>query len=182
MRGVGTGAGAERRRAMLCGLLLTAELGGCGYTLVGRNTFLPDRIKVIAVVPFVNRTGRSEIEQRVTEAVAREFAKRGRYRVVAERAGADALLEGAIADFRTNPVQFNEQGRATRVETVVTLQATLRDLANDQVLWSQSDLLFRDQYDVPATESEFFDRETIALEEIARGAAVALVTSILEGS
>ncbi len=182
MTGAGTGGGARRRRAILWGLLLTAGLPACGYTLVGRNTFLPERIKVIAVVPFANRTGRAEIEQRVTEAVAREFAKRGRYRVVAERVGADALLEGAIADLRTNPVQFNEQGRATRVETVVTLQATLRDLSNDQVLWSQSGLLFRDQYDVPATESEFFDRETIALEEIARGAAIALVTSILEGS
>jgi TolB-like protein len=164
------------------GSSLVVLLGGCGYRLVGRATVLPERVKVIAVAPFENRTTRAEIEQRVTESVARELSKRGRYRVVAESAGADALLEGAVADFRTNPVQFNDQGRATRVETVVILEATLRDLANDQILWSQADLIFREQYDVPATESEFFDRETIALDEIARGAAIALVTSILEGS
>ena len=136
---------------------------------------------MIGIAPFENRTTRPEIEQRVTEEVAREFAKRGRYRVVTERSGADAWLEGAIADFRTSPVQFNLQGRATRVETVVTLQATLRDSSNEQILWNQSGLLFREQYDVPESESDFFDRETLALDEIAKGAAGALVTSILEG-
>jgi TolB-like protein len=154
---------------------------GCGYALVGRNTFLPDRIRIIVVSPFENRTTRPEIEQRVTEEVARELAKRGRYEVVTERAGAHALLEGAVADFRTHPVQFNAQGRATRVETVVTIQATLRDLSNEEVLWSQSGLLFREQYEVPPTESSYFDQETLALDEIARGAASALVNSVLEG-
>lgn len=168
-------------RAALSALALAASLTGCGYKLAGSNTFLPPSIRIIALTPFDNRTNRPEIEQRVTEEVARELSKRGRYRVVTERAGAQALLEGAIADFRTNPVQFNAQGRATRVETVVTLEATLRDLGSGEILWSQNGLLFREQYDVPETEAAFFDRETLALDEIARGAAGALVTSILEG-
>lgn len=170
------------RLAVLAGV--AAVLAGspsCGYRLVGANTFLPDRIRVIAVVPFENRTSRPEIEQRVTEEVSRELAKRGKYRVVTDRAGADALLEGAILDFRTGPVQFNPSGRATRVETVVSVQATLRDLSQDAILWSQSGLVFRDQYDVPDTSLGFFDRETLALDEIARGAAGALVNSIFEG-
>ena len=162
-------------------LALAAQATGCGYKLAGANTFLPPSIRTIALTPFDNRTNRPEIEQRVTESVARELAKRGNYRVVTEKPGADALLEGAIADFRTNPVQFNEQGRATRVETVVTLEATLRDLHSGQILWNQNGLLFREQYDVPETEDNFFDLETVALEEIARGAAGALVSSILEG-
>lgn len=164
-------------------VVLAAILGcaGCGYALVGRNNFLPDRIRIIAVSPFENRTARPQIEQRVTEEVAKELSKRGRYRIVADKTGADALLDGSVIDFRTNPVQFNAQGRATRVETVVSVQATLRDLSNDTVLWSQTGLLFREQYDVPETETNYFDRETLALDEIARGAAGALVTSVLEG-
>ena len=97
------------------------------------------------------------------------------------REGADGILEGAIIGFRTNPVQFNPEGRASRVETVVSIQATLRDLSTDEVLWSQSGLLFRSQWDVPATEAGFFDQETVALEDIARGAAQTLVNSIFEG-
>jgi outer membrane lipopolysaccharide assembly protein LptE/RlpB len=160
------------------GLAVTAA---CGYSLQGTSSALPESIRIIALVPFENQTTRPEIEQRVTEETARQLASRGRYRVVTDRAQADAVLEGAIIGFRTNPVQFNLEGRASRVETVVSIQATLRDLSNDEVLWSQSGLLFRSQWDVPATEAGFFDEETVALEEIARGAAGTLVSSIFEG-
>jgi TolB-like protein len=171
-------------RRLLALLPLTVALIGavsCGYRLVGQGSVLPETIRVIALIPFDNRTARPEIEQRITEEIARELAKRGKYRVVPERSGAQALLEGAVTGLRTNPVQFNPEGRATRVETVVTIQATLRDLSNDEILWNQSGLIFREQYDVPETEAGFFDEETLALEEIARGAAGAVVTSILEG-
>jgi TolB-like protein len=170
----------SRRRLALTGVLLlgcAAALPGCGYTLSGRNTFLPERIRVIMVAPFVNRTQRPEIEQRVTEETARELAKRGRYKVVSERKGADALLEGAITEYRSTPVQLNLQGRATRLETVVTLQATLRDLSSETVLWSQSGLVFREQYDVQDQVLE----ENLALDQIAQGAAAALVNSMFEG-
>lgn len=169
------------RRALL--LVLAALLAGtgCGYRLAGANSFLPPSIRTVAIIPFENRTARPEIEQRVTEEVAREFARRGGYRVVADPTGADALLAGAVTDFRTNPVQFSEDGRATRVETVVLIQATLREVRSDQVLWQQANLPFREQYDVPESVTDLTDTETLALEEIARGAAGALVSSILEG-
>lgn len=164
---------------------------GCGYKLSGANSFLPERIRAVGVAPFENRTRRPEIDQRLTEQVTREFAKRGGYTVVSRTEEADAWLEGAVADFRTQPVQFNEQGRATRLETVVRVEATLRDLETGEILWSQSSLTFREQYEVSeeelgvspggGTDEPFFDRETLALDQIARGAAVALVTSILEG-
>ncbi len=164
--------------AMLSAVL---SLAGCGYALVGRSTYLPQHIRVIYLIPFENRTQRPEIEQRVTEAVAQEFARRARYRIVTQPEAADAILEGAITGFRTDPVQFNPEGRATRVETVVSLRATLRDRQTDQILWSQDGLLFREQWEIPETESEFFDQETLALGRIAEGAASTLVNSILEG-
>ena len=164
----------------ILGGLLLAGLLGCGYGLVGRTTVLPESIQSIAVLPFENRTTRPEIEQRVTEAVAAELARRKGYRVVTESSAGDAVLEGAVTRYETRVVQFTTAGRATRIEAEVTLQATLRERANDQVLWSQSGLIFTEQFDVPET-GEFFDQETIALDDIARGAAGALVTSILEG-
>jgi outer membrane lipopolysaccharide assembly protein LptE/RlpB len=166
--------------AAIAAALLAAS--GCGYRLVGQGSgVLPSTVKVVAIRTFENRTTRPEIEQRITEEVAREFSRRGDYRVVTDAEGADALLEGAVTDLRTNPVQFNQEGRATRVETVVLVQATLRDLRTDQVLWQQANLPFREQFDVPETATDLTDTETLALEEIARGAADALVSSILEG-
>ena len=160
--------------ALLSGVL---ALSGCGYKLAGGNTFLPERIKSILVTPFENRTSRPEIDQRVTEAVARELSKRGGYKVVSERADADAILGGAVTEYRLNPVQFDEEGRATRMEAIVTLQAALRDRADESVLWSQTGLVFREQYDVLSEVRE----EQIALDDIALGAAGALVTSMFEG-
>jgi len=155
-------------------------LAGCGYALVGKGSVLPDNIQSVAINAFENRTTRPEIEQRVTEEVAREFSQRGRYRIVSDPQKADAVLDGAIQSLATRPVQFSSAGRATRLETVVTLQATLRETATDEILWSQSRLMFREQYDVQEV-GEFFDEETLALDDIARGAAGTLVSSILEG-
>ena len=168
----------KRLAFVLLGMVLTTA---CGYGLQGTSSALPESIRIIVLLPFENHTTRPEIEQRVTEETARQLASRGRYRVVTDREGADALLEGAIIGFRTNPVQFNAEGRASRVETIVSIQASLRDLSSDEILWSQSGLLFRSQWDVPATEAGFFDQETVALEDIARGAAGTLVSSIFEG-
>ncbi len=172
------GASLGRGAALFAAILLVAAAApACGYKLAGGNTFLPERIRVIMVSPFENRTQRPNIEQRVTEEVASELTKRGHYKVVTNRTQADALLEGAITGYRTNPVQLDAQGRATRLETVVTLQASLRDLSTQAVLWSQSGLVFREQYDVQQEVAQ----EDQALDQIAQGAAQALVTSMFEG-
>ena len=168
----------DSRRAAAA-LLLAAS--GCGYRLAGTGTFLPPGIRTIAVAPFENRSARPEIDVRTTEAVARELSRRGGYHVVSDRTGADALLEGAVTRFETTPVQFNAQGRATRVEITVVVRASLRDLAKGEILWDQSNLLFREQYDVQQTDVNYFDLETTALDELARGAAQTLVNSITEG-
>lgn len=170
------------RQAASWGLsLVLLAAPGCGYKLQGTGTVLPEHIKTIAVQPFDNTTQRPQIEQRVTEEVAREFSKRKMYSVVADPVTADAVIEGTVSSFRTSPVEFNQAGRATREEAVITIRATMRDNSNDEVLWSQSALVFRTQYEVPA-EGAFIDLQEVALDDLAVGAAGALVTSILEGS
>ncbi|ANM28875.1 hypothetical protein ABI59_03540 [Acidobacteria bacterium Mor1] len=171
------------RRLPLVALALTGLLcAGCGYALQGTKIEgIPDYISAIAVDPFENRTQQPEIEQRVTEQVAAELAKRSRFKLVSAKEDANALLTGVVTEFRTNPVQFTDEGRASRVEAVVTIQATLRDLTNDEILWSQPGLLFREQFDVSDEEQEFFDQTGQALDDIGRGAALALITSIFEG-
>ena len=170
-----------KRRTLLLAFVLSWT--GCGYGLSGGT--IPESLSdvaVIAVMPFDNRTDRSEIDQRVTEEVARELTQRGRrFRVVTDPRTADAVLSGAVVNYRTNAVAFTPTtGRTSRVESVVTVQAVLRKTEDDTVLWSQSGLLFREQFDVPES-GEFFDRETLALDLIAAGVADVVVTSILEG-
>ena len=54
------------------------------------------------------------------------------------------------------------------------------ETATDRILWSQGRLLFREQYEV-ADDRDLFAEETLALDDIARGAAQTLVASIVEG-
>ncbi len=172
----------RRRLRVISFVVLAAVVVGCGYKLqgTGPSPFLPDRIRVIDLRPFENRTTRPEIEQRITEEIARQLSRRGQYDVAASATDADALFEGAITAYRTEPVEFNAQGRATRMLAIVTLQASLRDLSTDEVLWSQSGLSYRDEFEVPEFGT-FRDQETIAIEEIAREAAGALVSALIEG-
>ena len=130
----------RRFRALACLLLavsLTAALAGCGYALVGKGSVLPKYVESVAINSFENRTDQPEIEQRVTEEVSREFSQRGRYRIVSDPQAADVVLDGAIQSWQTRPIQFSSAGRATRVETVVSIQATLRETSTDEILWRQ---------------------------------------------
>jgi outer membrane lipopolysaccharide assembly protein LptE/RlpB len=173
--------GASLTAAAALASLLSGVVA-CGYRLAGTGSVLPEHVKVIAVLPFSNRTERPEIEQRVTEAVAQELSRRGGYEVVTDPAKADAVLEGVVTSYRTIPVEFTREGRESRSEATLTIQATLRDADSDAVLWNQSGLVFKEQYEISEVESgEFFDRETLALDELARGVAGALATSMFEG-
>lgn len=173
-----------RPRTIAAAALPLLALGAvaCGYRLAGTGSVLPENVKIIAVVPFANRTERPEIEQRVTEAVAQELSRRGGYEVVTDPTRADAVLEGVVTSYRTIPVEFTSEGRESRSEATLIVQATLRDTSTDSVLWNQAGLIFKEQYDVSEAESgEFFDRETLALDALARGVAAALATSMFEG-
>ncbi len=156
-------------------------LCSCGYRLAGHNVFLPDHIKSISVLPFINETKRAEVEQRITESVMKEFIKRGKFTISSDKENADAVLEGTISSFTTNPVQFSTEGRATRVEVSITVRAKLKDLVNDAIIWNQEHFIYREQFDIPESEQDFIDKEIIAIETIADSLARSLVTSILEG-
>ena len=56
----------------------------------------------------------------------------------------------------------------------------MRDVIDDTVLWSQSGLIFKEQFDVPES-GVFIDESGEALDQLARGVAEVPVTSIFEG-
>jgi len=77
-------------------LLLAFTSSGCGYALAGRGSFLPDYIMVVGIPQFENRSSFSQVEQILTDKVRTEFIGRGKYTVVPEAAGSDAVLSGEV--------------------------------------------------------------------------------------
>jgi hypothetical protein len=158
---------------------------GCGYTLAGRGSFLPESIRTIGVPLFVNSTQVFDIERRLTERVRSEFIGRGKYRVIPEATGADAVLTGEITSITLTPSSFNDQQQATRYAIVVTTKLEFKDVKADKILWSNPLWQFREEYEVTNAEAAtdvnaFFGQEANALDRIAQNFARSVVSAILE--
>jgi hypothetical protein len=179
----------RRLRLGLGALVLwwATALPGCGYSLAGRGNFLPDYIATIAIPTFVNRTENTSIEEIFTRKVVEEFTSRGKYKIQAEVAGADAVLNGTVVSLVSTPtvleggsVDDSQSSQAATYTVIVRAQVQFRDLVKDSVIWSSSNFQFRDDYEVGDNPEEFFNQEGLTLQRLAEEFAKSLVSSILE--
>ena len=170
-------------------------VSACGYHVGGRASRLPPGLKVIAVPAFENRTNRYRIEQRMTEAVVREFLARAKYRIVPNEDSADAVLHGEITSFEAIPVVFDTSPgpnstpvpnvnatttSATAMLISVRLKVQLEERETKKILYQNDNYLFREPYELSTDPSKFFDEQGPALERMSRDFASRLVADILE--
>ena len=165
-------------------LAAVAALPGCGYALAGRGSFLPAYIQTIGIPQFGNVTP-YEVEQAFTAHVRSEFIGRGKYKILPETAGVDAVLTGEIQSLTIAPASFTDQNQASRYFVTVVAKMEFRDLKTNNVLWENPSLVFREEYE--ATQgtdaldpNAFFGQEANALERITTEFARTVVSSILE--
>ncbi len=102
-------------------LLMVGVLAGCGYHLVGTTSNLPPELKTLHVATFDNPTGWADMDQRLSEAIAREWVRRRRFVLVDNRDQADIELRGSIRSVSITPVTLDEQGRATEYQMTLTV-------------------------------------------------------------
>ena len=175
-----------RTCAALAVVFACASHAACGYTLAGRGSFLPDYIETIGIPLFDNDTSAFEVEQIVTQEVRQEFIGRGRYRVLPDTTGVDAVLEGAIRNIRIAPASFTDDQQASRYVFTLTARIAFTDLTTNEVLWQNPSLQFSDEYEVASgggdvqSVSAFFGQRSNAVERIAQDFAETVVSSILE--
>jgi hypothetical protein len=159
---------------------------GCGYALAGRGTFLPTYIRTVGIPQIGNRTTFYRVEQVLTEKVRAEFIGRGKYKVVPDTNGADALLTADIASIAVQPVGLTENQLASRYLFTVTIKAQFTDTRTSEVLWSNDQLVFREEYDLgPRTGgaiegATFLDNEATSFDRISNDIARSVVTAIVE--
>jgi hypothetical protein len=125
--------GAGKRLRTLCVLCLLCVLcaagsAGCGYALAGRGSFLPAYIQRIGVPTFVNRTTVFNLETLLTQKVRAEFIGRGKYQILPETTGVDALLTGEVTSVSLTPASFTTQQLASRYALTMTARIELRDI------------------------------------------------------
>ena len=161
--------------------VLIATLSNCSYALISRNSNVPKSIRSVYIAPLVNRTQRSQVDQILTRAIADEMVTRRRFSVVNGREGADAELGGEVVAFGLTPVSFDEQGRATEYEVSITVAVQFRRLDSDEVIWKNDRYLFRQNYRVDPSQTDYLDRENQAVEDASEQFAVTMVSDLLEG-
>lgn len=170
-----------RAISLLSLLLLTSSFTEC-YKPVGRGDALPKHIKTLAIPAFQNQALRFKVEQRFTSAMVDEVLRRARaLEVVADPAGADAVLIGTVKSFWIRPVVLDDLGRARLFEVAITLSLTVRDQTKNKILYDNQNYVFKDQYEISTDPQQFFSEEGPAVDRIARDFARSVLTTILEG-
>ena len=170
-------------------------LSSCGYHVGGTSSRLPPGLKVIAVPALENQTNQYRVEQRMTQAVVREFLARTKYRIVSTEDSADAVLHGAITSLESSPVVFDTTptpnaptsptattttARATTMLVSVHMKVSLEERETKKILYKNDDYLFREAYEISTDPATFFDEQGPALDRMARDFASRLVADVVE--
>jgi hypothetical protein len=170
---------------LLVALLAAIGSSGCGYALAGRGSFLPDYIDTVGIPQFTNATPYEVIDQVLTDRVRSEFIGRGKYKVLPQATGVDAVLTGEVTSLSIAPASFTEQQQASRYVVTLVSRLEFKDLKTNNVLWQNPSLVFRVEYEAAQGTSAldpnaFFGQEANALERVATEFARTVVSSILE--
>ena len=166
-------------------LITTLGSTGCGYALAGRGSFLPATIMTIGIPAFANHTTVFNLETLLTEKVRAEFIGRGKYKILPDTAGVDALLTGEVQSAILTPISFTADQLASRYALTVTARIELRDVRASKVLWENPSIVFRQEYEAQSGRdardpAAFFGQDTNALDRMATDFARTIVSSILE--
>lgn len=157
--------------------LTVTTASGCGYRLAGKKLNNGEG-STLAVPTFANRTTTYRIEQRLTEAVRREFIRRTRFKVVPAEAG-DLVIAGEVLSFTAVPIIFNQQGRGSSYSILVDLSVRLTDAKTGAILFQNGRWTFRDVFELAQNSSEFALEDTAATDRLARRFASSFVASVL---
>ena len=158
---------------------------GCGYSLAGRGSFLPDYIKTIGVPTFENRTTIFNLETQITQKVRAEFIGRGKYQILPDAGNVDAVLTGEVTSVTVQPLSFTNQQLASRYVITMAARVELRDVRENKVMWENPGLTFRQEYEAQSGQTAldpaaFFGQDENALERMTTEFARTIVSAILE--
>ena len=106
-----------------CVLSLVVVCGGCGYQQLKYGQALGD-VNRVWVRTLANDSNEPGIEMMVSEALRREFLKRGSVSLTTDSDDADLSVKGRVLQIRTQPRSFSAAVLA--LEYAVTLEIEIR--------------------------------------------------------
>ena len=165
--------------AILCAAL--SVLTNCGYHTGGQADTIPKGIQTIAIPAFSTLSTRYRLIDLLPQEVSREFNTRTRFRVINDPSIADAILHGNITNASTGAAVYDPvSGKATIVGVTVVLSLTMNERATGRVLFTRSNLAFRQNYSIAVDPHQFFDESGPAFNRVSRDLAHDIVSAVVE--
>jgi hypothetical protein len=143
---------------------------------------VPANVRTLAVPTFSNKTQSYKTETVFTAAVAHELNARSKYVIVngENMADADATLRGTILKQTIVPLTY-DTATSQSSSFLITITAAVTLTGRDgQVLWSNGNLVFRQQYQSTQDIASFIQEDSPAVKRMSKDFAAAVVSDMLE--
>ncbi|MCA9410851.1 MAG: LptE family protein [Candidatus Omnitrophica bacterium] len=153
-------------------LLIAFLLIGCGSAPVRT---LPAEYKTVFIDVANNKTLEYGAEERLTEALVREFQRDGHLRQVSEWRQADLILEVSITQYDLDTVTLDNDNRAAGRNLVVTVEAQARSPQTGVTVMPKKEFTSSGTFflsNVPGGRRE---------EDVYRKIAESLIATLIEG-
>jgi outer membrane lipopolysaccharide assembly protein LptE/RlpB len=173
------------------GLALTLlAVSACGYALAGREINIPVNIKRIGVPPFENQSSTPDLDRVLADAVRTELRSRGRFQIVQDSTGVDAVLTAVLRPIDIAVLALTDQTRqASKYAMTVHASVEFKDLTVSpvKVLWTNPAMRVTEEYEATGTvaindPAAIFSQDDNALSRLAKAFARSVVNAALEGS
>jgi len=168
--------------------LALLAVSACGYALAGRENTVPIHVKRIGVPAFENRSTIPDLDRVLADAVRTELRSRGRYVIVQDATGVDAVLTAVLRPIKMNVLALTDQTRqASKYSMTVDASVEFKDLTTNKVLWTDAAVNVSEEYEATGTiaindPAAIFSQDDNALKRLAKAFAQKVVSAALEGS
>jgi len=120
--------------------------------------------------------------------VRTELRSRGRFQIVQDSTGVDAVLTAVLRPIDTAVLALTDQTRqASKYSMTVNASVEFKDLTANKVLWTNPAVRVTEEYEATGTLSiidpaAIFSQDDNALSRLAKAFARSVVSAALEGS
>ncbi len=136
-------------------LILGFAISSCGYRLRGTQE-LGDGLNTVAIMPVINKTFESQIENDLYNALVDEFAQSKNLTVVDVK-NADLLVAATVVAVENYSISYSPDDKTYEYRVVMTIDAEAKKRVGGKILWRRSALQEVEEYKA-STEPLTIDR------------------------
>ncbi len=147
-------------------LLLLLLPASCGYNLRGTQE-LRAGLNTVAIMPVINKTFESQIENDLYNALVDEFAQSKSLTVV-DVANADLLVAATVVAVENYSISYSPNDKTYEYRVVMTLNAEAKEKVGGNILWRRSGLQEVEEYKASTEPLTIDRRKQAALRRICK--------------